>query len=157
MTSKEGTELSYLNIRIIKFPYSFSIDQTSYIKDTNLAQWFTNTSEKLYSAPTPFKSDITFELALEDTLPATPYELHVLEERYLVKFSAHIGRIIHIMQYTRTDIMYTINCLSIHVGATSSPLFQDIKHLIHYLHGFPHCTVIYPAGLYVTTTHDIYQ
>ena len=74
--SKEGTQLSYLNLRIIQYPYGISIDQPSHIQETILAKWLTYTSEKVNSFPTPFKADTTFELTLENTLPDKPYELH---------------------------------------------------------------------------------
>ena len=90
MTSKEVPQLSYINLLIIKSPYSIIINQASHIKDTILAQWFPDASEKVNSIPTPFKEDTTFELALVETLPYTPTEIHLLEECYLGKFSAHI-------------------------------------------------------------------
>ena len=82
MTSKEGIELSYLNIRIIKYPYGLSIDQTSQIQDTILLQWFPYASDKVKSAPTPFKVDRTFELDLAEILPATPSGIHLLDDNY---------------------------------------------------------------------------
>ena len=69
---------------------------------------------KFNSANTPFKSDITCELALAKTLPDIPDKHYLLEERYLRKFSAHIRRILHIMQYNHPDQMYAVNFLSSH-------------------------------------------
>ena len=70
--------------------------------------------EKFKSVTNPFKEYITFELSIKKNLPATPSELHILEERYLGKFSAHIKKILHIIEYTRPDLMYDFNCLSRH-------------------------------------------
>ena len=88
VTSKEYIELSYLNLRIIKYPCGISIDETSHIQYIILAQWFPDSYEKFNYDTTPFKTDIAFELALLETIPATPDEIHLLEERYLVKLSA---------------------------------------------------------------------
>ena len=63
----------------------------------SLSQWFPYASEKVNYVPTPFKADSTFELSLAETFTATPAEFHILEERYLGKSSAHIGKILHIM------------------------------------------------------------
>ena len=90
MTSKEGPKLSYLNTRIIQYPYGISIYQTSHIQDTILAQWFPDASGKFNSYPTPFKEDITFEIDLAETLPATPADLHLLEDVCLEKCSSNI-------------------------------------------------------------------
>ena len=95
--SKEGPQLSYLNLHIILSPYGVSIYQTAHIQDTILAQLFPDASEKVNSSPNPFKADSTFQITLEETLPATPAELHILEDRYLGKFSDHVGKILHIM------------------------------------------------------------
>ena len=59
------------------------------------------------------------------------------------------------MQYTRSDIMYAVNRISSHDSSPSSPDFQGIKHLVFYLAVCPHCPIIYPAGLDITTTHDL--
>ena len=48
------------------------------MKDTILVQWFPDAYERVKSDPTPFKADITFENSLEETLPATPSEIHHL-------------------------------------------------------------------------------
>ena len=90
-----------------------------------------------------------------ETLLATPSELHLLEERYLGKFSAYIRTVVHILQFTCPDLMYHVNCISIHTAAPSASAFQDITHLIRYLVGCARCPIMYPYGLYSTTTHDI--
>ena len=91
-TSKEFRQLSYLNLRIILSPYGIIIDHTSHIEDTVIAQWFPEASDKFNSDSITFKSDSTFEIALSETLPDTPDELHILEDTYLVKSSAHIRK-----------------------------------------------------------------
>ena len=88
MISKEGSQLSYLNLRIIQPPYGISIDQTSHIYYTILTQWFPCASEKVKSAPTPFKTDSSFEFFIAETLPDNPAEIHILEDIYLGKFSS---------------------------------------------------------------------
>ena len=103
VTSTESPELSYLNLQIIQSWYGIIIYQTYHIQDNISAQCFPYASEKFNSSPTPFNTYITFELSLEETLPATSAELHILEESYLGKFSAHIGKI-SILWNTRTLI-----------------------------------------------------
>ena len=61
------------------------------------------------------------------------------------------------MQYTLPDIMYDVNCISRHESSPSASYFQGINQLIHYLSGYPHCPIMYPDGLYGTTTHDLCQ
>ena len=112
---------------------------------------------KLNSAPTHFKSDRTFELTLTETLTATPAEIHILEERYLGKFSAHIRKNLYIMQYTFPDIMYAVNRLSSHNYTPSAPDFQGINQLIRYIYGRPHLPIMYTAGINGNTTHDIHK
>ena len=130
MSSKEVPELSYLNLCIIRYPYNIIVDHTYHIQGTILVQWFTYFFEKDISYPTPFKAYTSFEMYLLETLTATPDELYLLEDRYLVKFSAHIRKFLHIMKYTRHDLIYYFNLLSIHAYTPSEPSFQGIKHLI---------------------------
>ena len=92
VTSKEGPELSCINLRIIQYTYGISTDQTYQIQYTTLSQWYPYASERFNCAPTPFNSYNNFDLDISETLPATPAKFHHLEERYLGIFSAHIGK-----------------------------------------------------------------
>ena len=95
----------------------------------------------------PFNSDRTFELSLSDTLPDRPDELYHLEERYLGKFSAHIGKNLHMMQYTRPDFMYAANRRSSYADTPSATEFQGAKKLIRYIKIHTLRTIIYPSAL----------
>ena len=135
MTYKEGPELSYINLLVIQSPHGISIDQTAHINVKIPAQWFPNATEISKSAPTPFKEDRIFEVDLSETLPSTPGELHHLEELYLVKYSANIGKTVHIMQCTRPDLMYAVNHISRYATYPYEPALKGIKYLICYLAG----------------------
>ena len=60
--------------------------------------WYLWSGEKFNSSPISFKSDKTFEIYLAETLTSSPDEIHLLEERYLSKFSTHIRKCLYIMQ-----------------------------------------------------------
>ena len=111
--------------------------------------------ERVNSAPTLFKAYSTFEFALEYTLPTLPAELHHIDEQYLGRFSAHIWNVLHIMKYTRPDLMYAVKYLSSCDDDPYEPEFQGIKHLIQYLSGCPYSPIMYPYGLGGTTTHGL--
>ena len=157
VTYKENLELFYLNIWLVQSSHVIIIDYTSYIQGIILPKWFPYNSEKVNSNSTPFKVDIIFEISLEETLPYTPSEIHIFEECYLGKFSAHIGKMLHIMSFKRPDIIYDINSLSRNSYAPLVISFLGIKHLICYLDGLPHHLIIYPSILYGTTTHELPQ
>ena len=113
--------------------------------------------EKTSLIPLPSRQISSLNFLYQITFTATPSELHILEDLYLVKFSAHIRKNLHIMQYTRPDMIYAVNRLSIHDSAPSEPVFQGIKHIIRYLDGCPYRPIMYPSGLGDTTTHDLHQ
>ena len=119
MSSKEVLELSHLNRCIIQYPYKINIYHIYHIQDTILVQWFPYAYEKVISDPTHFKSDITFELYLSETLTANPAELHILEDCYIVKSTAHKRKILHIMKYIRPDLIYAFNCIYIYASSPS--------------------------------------
>ena len=73
--------MSYTNLRIIQYPYGIGINQRDHIQDTILAQRFPDNYEKVNSYSTTFKEYTTFEINLSETIPATPSEIHLLEER----------------------------------------------------------------------------
>ena len=81
VTSKEGLQMSYTNLRIIQYPYDIGINQRDHIQDTIIAQQFPDNYEKVNSDSTTFKEYTTFEINLSETIPATPSEIHLLEER----------------------------------------------------------------------------
>ena len=135
MTSKEVTELLNLNFLIIQYPHGISIYQTSHINNRIIQQWFPEATELFNSSPTTFNSYITFELSLSETLLDIPAELHLLEERYLVKSSTHIVNILHIIQYTLPDVIYAVDRLCIYADDPSAPSFQGVKNLTLYLAG----------------------
>ena len=55
VTTQEGPELHYLNLRIIQSQYGVSYDQTEHIKDIILDEWFSNTQkENVKPVHTPF-------------------------------------------------------------------------------------------------------
>ena len=61
------------------------------------------------------------------------------------------------MQYTSPNIVYDVNRLSINSSYPCSPALQGINYLILYISGFPHRPIMYPSGLYCTTTHNLRQ
>ena len=61
------------------------------------------------------------------------------------------------MEYTRLDLIYAVNLLSIHSSDPSATSFQVINRLIRYLSVWPHHPIMYPAGLDFTATHDLCQ
>ena len=154
---KEGPELSYINLWIIQSPYGTIIDQADHIKTIILAQWFPDATERVKYSPNLFKSDRTFELDLAETLTDTLSDLHHLEERYLGKFSANIGKPLQIMQHTHPDIIYALKRLYIYATVSSAPAFQGINYLIRHLDGFYHRPFMYPYVIYGTTTHELHQ
>ena len=60
MTSKEGPELSDINLRTIQYPHGISIDKTDHIKDTIFAHWFPDAYRQDNFYSTTFKSDRKF-------------------------------------------------------------------------------------------------
>ena len=88
----------YLNLHIIQSPNRISINQTDYVKDAILFQCFPDTYERVTSSPNPFKTDSTFELDWLKLFLSPPTDIHHLEENYLRKSSAHISKILQMMQ-----------------------------------------------------------
>ena len=97
---------------MIQFPHGISIYHTYHITATIIAQCFPDTTEIVNSSPTPFKADRKFEISLAENLPGTPADLRHLQVHYLGKFSSHIVKLLHIIQYTHPTLVCPANCLS---------------------------------------------
>ena len=61
------------------------------------------------------------------------------------------------MQYTRPDLMYTVNRIYNHAYDPSTKALQGINHPIRYLTGCPQCPIMYPSSLNGTIIHEIRQ
>ena len=144
-------------MRIIQSPHGIIIDQTAHINTNILVQWFPDATERVNYDLNPLKEYRKFYISLEENRPDTLSEIHHLEERYLGKFSAHIGKIFHIMQYTWTGIKYTTNSISSYSAAPFTPALQGIKHIIRYLTVHSHHPILYTSGLDSTKSHSIRQ
>ena len=53
--------------------------------------------------------------------------------------------------------MHAFNRLSRNASPPSSPALKGKNHLIRYLSGWPHLTIMYPTGLYGTNAHELRQ
>ena len=88
-TVLQGSQLTFLNYRIIQSKYGTSIDQTNHIEQKILMEYFGNVEPS--SVPfqsSPFPTNTTFEMELFQALPLSEQEL-ITYTKILVHFKSN--------------------------------------------------------------------
>ena len=147
ITTKEGTILSYLNLRIIQSEYGISYDQTDHIQRKIVNKYFPPSKigdSTLKAVHTPFRTDSAFETELLETLPATGTELLALEQRYGGSYASILGDIMHVDCWSRFDISYAVNRLASYSHAPNAAAFAGLYRILRYLATHVHRPIMYP-------------
>jgi hypothetical protein len=146
ITTKEGTVLGYLNLRIIQTIHGVSCDQTDHILRKIVHKYFPpDKISTLKPVHTPFRTDSEYEKELLEQLPATPTELKELEKRYMGTFPGILGEIMHIECITRFDLSYTIRRLGAYTHAPNAAAFAGLYRALRYIATHPHRPIMYPS------------
>ena len=147
ITVKEGTQLSYLNLRIIQSEHGVSYDQTEHIIHKIINKYFPPSKieeSKLKPVHTPFRTDSEYEKELMEQLPATGQELKALEERYGGTFAGILGELMHVECISRFDLSYTIRRLGAYTHAPNAAAFAGLYRALRFLATHPHRPIFYP-------------
>lgn len=147
VTTEVGTIRHYLNLRIIQSSFGISYDQTKHIEQTIVPKFFPpESTERLKSVHTPFRTDSKYEAELCEQLPATEDELKLLEERYGGSFGEIIGQLMHVYVWTRPELGFSCTRLARYIQAPSEAAFAGLYRQLRFLATHPHRPIIYPRG-----------
>ena len=122
LTTKEGPQLSYLNLSITQTSEYIAIDQTKHIKEI-VDSWFPGETSNIHTTDTPFRTDNEFEKAL----PAEPDELLQLEKQYNGPYRTTLGQFQHLKEWTHPELSYATTRLGSFNVAPTEPAFQGLK------------------------------
>ena len=75
-----------------------------HIKETMVDEWFPKPIDSIRICDTPFRTDNAHEKELAESLPIPPDKLGEVEKKCGGKFSAHIGKFLHIEDWSRPDL-----------------------------------------------------
>jgi hypothetical protein len=153
LTTKEGPELSYLNLSITQTSEYIAIDQTKHIKEI-VESWFPETSN-IHTTDTPFRTDNEFEKALSEALPAEPDELLQLEKQYNGPYRTTLGQFQHLKEWTRPELSYATTRLGSFNVAPTEPAFQGLKRIARYLATHPDKPFYYPKNVSLEGTNQL--
>jgi hypothetical protein len=82
LTSKQGSVLKFLNLRLIQSPHGISFDQTKHIQSQILEPYFVNTPKSsIPRHPYPFPIEASFETQLYEAPPLTGLDLKTMETK----------------------------------------------------------------------------
>jgi hypothetical protein len=88
LTSKQGSVLKFLNLRIVQSPLGVSFDQTKHITTQIIEPYFGKTpSSSIPHHLYPFPIEAPFESKLYEAPPLTGLDLHILWKQNLVPLS----------------------------------------------------------------------
>ena len=145
ITTNTGTELKYLNIRIIQSDHGISYDQTEHIHKM-LKKYFPDekiADSTMKEVHTPFRTDNQFEIDLLEQLPATKEQLKLLEKKYGAGYSSILGDLMHIWVFSRPDSGYAITRLSQYTHAPSAAAFAGLYRCLRYFATHPHRPIFF--------------
>ena len=137
------TKLKFLSLTIYQSEYGTSIDQTNHIQSKILAPWF-NDGHSPKVTNTSFPTDSSFECDLSQSPPLDDDDLLMYEKRYHGAFNHTIGKLLHIQQWTRYDIHYTVTRLATFTRNPNKQAFIALEHLMRYIHSHLHEPIFYP-------------
>jgi len=147
ITTKSGSQIKYLNIRIIQSIYGISIDQTEHIEHKIIQKHFPPdkiVDSKMKEVHTPFRTDNQYEIDLMEQLPATKEQLQDLELRYGGGFSSILGEIMHVWVFTRLELGYGISRLSQYTHGPNAASFAGLYRMLRFMATHPHRPIFYP-------------
>jgi hypothetical protein len=105
LTSKQGSTLKFLNLRIVQSPLGVSFDQTQHITTQIIEPYFGKTPttivpRRLY----PFPIEASFESTLYEAPLLSGLDLHNMEKKLGSSFNHLVGKLMHISGISRPNI-----------------------------------------------------
>ena len=153
ITIESASVMKYLNCRIVQTDLGVSFDQTHHIRTTILDVWFPKDStERLKTADTPYRTDSQFEKDMCEQLPATGDQLVELETKYGGKFNSLIGVLLHVFQVSRYELGFTISRLGQYNCAPNAAAFEGLRRVGRFLATHPHSPIMYPRAKFTAYT-----
>ncbi|MGB2447382.1 MAG: reverse transcriptase domain-containing protein [Candidatus Poseidoniaceae archaeon] len=148
LTTKTGTQLEYLNFRIIQSPHGISFDQSTHILKTIINKFFPPaTTDRLKTVHTPFRTDSAYETELFEDLPADKSQLAALIKRYSGTFPEILGQLMHVYVWSRPELGFGLTRLSRYTQGPTAAAFAGLYRVIRFLATHPHRPIIYPRRI----------
>ena len=86
---------------------------------------------------TPYPTNNNFELDLSETPPLEKEELQIYETRYHGPFNHTVGKLLHVQQWKRQDINFTVTRLASFTRNPNKPAFQALARTSNALLTYP--------------------
>ncbi len=137
------TQLTFLSLRIYQSEHGISVDQTNHIYNNILSDWSSHKINYQHH-DNPMKAHPTYEYELSQSPPLSSKDLEAYEQKYHGAYNHTIGKLLHIQQWTRPDLNFTISRLATFVKSPTSMAFEALDHLISYLYHHMHEPIFYP-------------
>ena len=120
-TPSDITRMKFLSLHIYQSAYGTSIDQTNHI--SNILSTWIDEGHEMKVVNFPFPTDSTFEQDLSQSPALDENELRCYEKRYHGAFNHTLGKLLHIQQWTRADIIFAVTRLASFTCNRNKPAF----------------------------------
>ena len=150
-THRTGSELSFLNFRIIQSKHGISIDQSLHIKKSVLDPYFKFRKDAIPFAASPFPISTEFESTLFKALPLEESDISSQAKKLNGRYATHVGAILHVAEKSRLDLSYGCMRLSTYLSAPRLPCYFALDQMMRYLYHHPHIPIMYPRKSVITT------
>ena len=142
-TTRTGTELSFLNYRIIQSEWGNSIDQTTPICQNILAKYFPDKTMKVPFQSSPFPLDNGVEMKIFEANYLSDKELSELAKIHRGGYSTWAGALLHIADKSRPGLSYVAMRLTGYNSNPRRPCFTILQQTMAYLYHHPHIPIMY--------------
>ena len=105
-TTRSGSELSFLNFRLIQSNHGISLDQTTHIRQNILNIYFLPEDGPIPYESSPFPLSPDFERRLFNDPHLTDDELKALNTKHRGAYSTWTGALLHVAEKSRPDLSY---------------------------------------------------
>ena len=144
-TMGKGTDLSFLNFRIIQSKHSISIDQSNHIKQKILNEYF------LVTINAPFQSSSfplypNFKMNIFASTPLDQDQYLKMAKIHHGSYNNWTGAIIHVAGMSRLNLSYSVMRLSGYNASPRMNTFHVLRHFICFLYHHPQFPIMYKRG-----------
>ena len=144
-TMGKGTDLSFLNFRIIQSKHSISIDQSNHIKQKILNEYF------LVTINAPFQSSSfplypNFKMNIFASTPLDQNQYLKMAKIHHGSYNNWTGAIIHVAGMSRLNLSYSVMRLSGYNASPRMNTFHVLRHFICFLYHHQHFPIMYKRG-----------
>jgi len=104
----------------------------------------------------PFRTDRGYEQELATAIPATPFELKILEKEYGGSYLSLYGQLLHVSTISRPQITNAMQCFGKFQSGPCKIAFEGLKRIFRFLATHPNVPIMHAKNPSPTKSKILY-